>query len=445
MSLASLPPTWQGWIASLQAPLHRRLAWRLEPLLLGVVMAKGRRTVTSWLRAAGLRTDWQGYYYFLAAVGRVCAPIAMRLLRLLIDHLRPEGPLVFALDDTPTKRYGPKVQGAGLHHNPTPGPAGHRLLYGHLWVTLAWIVRHPLWGAIGLPLLARLYLRHVDVERLPPRCRWQFHTKLELARQLVVRLTHVLAGLGRPLWFVTDGGYAKRPLLRLARQQPGVVMVSRLRRDAALWSVPPAVPAGQRGRGRPRTYGRQRLSLAKRAGQPRGWQLVTCRQYGHERVKKIKTFVATYPPAGGCIRVVLVQEAHGWLPYFSTDPAMAATTILEQVADRGALEQDHHDLKEVEGTGQQQVRNLWANLGAFHLTLWAHSLTELWAWFQPKEALCDRSDSPWDDVQRRPSHADRRKALQRSCLAEEFSQVQRRQPIGSEIRRFIDALIHRAA
>jgi DDE superfamily endonuclease len=445
MSLASLPPTWQGWIAALQAPLHRRLAWRLEPMLLGVVMAKGRRTVTSWLRAAGLQTQWQDYYYFLAAVGRLSAYLAMRLLRLLIAQLRPEGPLVFALDDTPTKRYGPKVEGAGLHHNPTPGPARQRLLYGHLWVTLAWIVRHPLWGAIGLPLQAQLYLRRVDVQRLAQRCPWPFRTKLELAKQLVVQLTHVLALLGRPLWFVTDGGYAKRPFLRVAREQPGVVIISRLRRDAALWSVPSPLPARQRGRGRPRTYGRQRLNLAKRAGQQRGWQWVTCRQYGRERVKKIKTFEATYKPAGGRIRVVLVQEAHGWLPYFSTEPSLPATTILEQVADRGALEQDHHDLKEVEGTGQQQVRTLWANLGAFHLTMWAHSLTELWAWFQPKEVLCDRSDSPWDDAPRRPSHADRRKALQRSCLAEEFAHVQRRQPVGSEIQRFIDALIHHAA
>jgi hypothetical protein len=443
MSLASLPPTWQGWIAAFQSPLHERLAWRLEPMLLGVVMAKGRRTVTSWLRAAGLRTGWEEFYYFLAAVGKVCESMAGLLLRLLVKILLPEGALVFGIDDTPTKRYGPKVEGAGLHHNPTPGPAGQKLLYGHLWVTLAWIVRHPLWGAIGLPVLARLYVRQVDVPKLPTR--WSFHTKLELAKQLVLWVTKVLRFLGRPLWFVTDGGYAKRPFLQVARQQPGVVIVSRLRRDAALYTVPKPVPAAQRGRGRPRTYGKERISLVKRAGQQRGWQLVTCRQYGKEAVKKIKTFEATYKPAAGPIRVVLVQEPDRWLPYFSTDPAMPATTILEQVADRGALEQDYHDLKEVEGTGQQQLRNLWANIGAFHLTMWAHCLTELWAWYQPKEALCDRSDSPWDDPQRRPSHADRRKALQRSCLAEEFSHLNRWQPVASEIQRFVDRLIHQAA
>jgi hypothetical protein len=444
MILASLPPTWQGWIAAFQAPLHDRLAWRLEPIMLGVVMAKGRRTVTSWLRAAGLRKGWQDYYYFLAAVGQACECMAMLLLRLLVRHLLPEGPLVFGIDDTPTKRYGPKVEGAGMHHNPTPGPARHKLLYGHLWVTLVWIVQHPRWGAIGLPVLARLYVRQVDVQKLTQR--WPFLTKLVLAKQLVVWAAEVLHFLGRQLWFVTDGGYTKQPFLKVARQLPGVVIISRLRRDAALYTVPKPVPPGKkRGRGRPPTYGKQRINLAKRAGQKRGWQQVTCRQYGKEVVKKIKTFEATYKPAGGRIRVVLVEETDGWLPYFSTDPAMAATTILEQKADRGTLEQDYHDLKEVEGTGQQQLRNIWANIGAFHLTMWAHCLTELWAWYQPKEALCDRSDSPWDNPQRRPSHADRRKALQRSCLAEEFSHLQRRQPVAAEIQRFIDGIIHQAA
>src|SRR5205085_6146435 len=122
---------------------------------------------------------------------------ATLLLRLLVRQLLPEGPLVFGIDDTPTKRYGPKVEGAGLHHNPTPGPAGQKLLYGHLWVTLAWIVHHPLWGTIGLPVLARLYVRQVDVPTIPYP--WTFRTKLELAKQLVLWSRKTLSFLGRPL------------------------------------------------------------------------------------------------------------------------------------------------------------------------------------------------------------------------------------------------------
>jgi hypothetical protein len=49
----------------------------------------------------------------------------------------PEGHLVFAIDDTPTKRAGPMVEGAGIHHNPTPGPADQKFLYGHVWVTIS--------------------------------------------------------------------------------------------------------------------------------------------------------------------------------------------------------------------------------------------------------------------------------------------------------------------
>jgi hypothetical protein len=444
MSLATFPPHWQNWIASLGCLLDARVARRLEPLLLGLSLAQGRRTIASWLRAANIRHGWQGFYYAVAAVGRQTKTMAALLLRLLVQSLAPTGVIVLALDDTPTKRYGKHVQGAGLHHNPTPGPAGQALLYGHLWVTLAWIVRHQRWGPIGLPLRALLYVRRYDLGSLPKRLGWQFATKLALAGRLLRWARQALDYLGLRLWCVTDGAYAKKPFLQEARRQQ-VVVISRLRRDAALYSVPRPVPPERRPQGRPRTYGRTRISLAKRAGQKRGWQQVSCRQYGQEKVKRVKTFAATWRPAAGPIRVVLVKEARDWRAYFSTDVHLSAQAILEQVADRQVIEQDFHDLKDVEGTGQQQVRDVWANVGAFHLTLWAHCLTELWAWHQPHAALVDRQDSPWDDQRRRPSHADRRKALRRTCLAEGFSQLPSRQGLAREILDFVDGLIHHAA
>jgi hypothetical protein len=36
--------------------------------------------------------------------------------------IQPGDRMLLALDDTPTQRYGPLVEGAGVHHNPTPGP-----------------------------------------------------------------------------------------------------------------------------------------------------------------------------------------------------------------------------------------------------------------------------------------------------------------------------------
>ena len=76
-----------------------------------------------------------------------------RVLGLVFARvLRDEPRILLALDDSPTKRYGPHVQGAGIHHDPTPGPAGAAFCYGHVWVTLAAIVRHRWWGTIGLPI-----------------------------------------------------------------------------------------------------------------------------------------------------------------------------------------------------------------------------------------------------------------------------------------------------
>jgi hypothetical protein len=410
------------WINQLASPLDPRLSWRLLPLLTGLLFATGRRTVSSWLRAGALSNDYQDYYYFLCTLGRKVEWLAARLLRIAVAEIVGCGRILLALDDTPSKRYGPKVEGAGVHHNPTPGPAGAKFVYGHNWVTLAWVVRHPFWGAIALPLLARLYVRQKDIaaQRLTWLRQVTFQTKLVMAGELVAWAASRLQVLGRTLWVVVDGAYAKRVFLKAAAAAQAIV-VSRLRKDAALFDVPAPVPPGQRRRGRPRLYGKKAISLAKRAGQRRGWQTALFVLYGAKVTKRYKTFLATYPPAGGLIRVVMVQEDDGtWRAYFCTHAAATVAEILEAVADRSALEQVFHDVKEVHGVGQAQTRNYWSNVAVYHVKLWWHTMIELWAWHRPATALVDRQASPWDDAERRPSHADKRNALRRQCLEEEF-------------------------
>jgi hypothetical protein len=421
MPLSQLPALLSAWLAQLVGPLDRRSAPRLLRLLTGALFARGRRTVTAWLRAAGITDQFRPAYGALRAAGRRAEFIAGRLLRgALLPLLRqaPGDHLLFAIDDTPTARYGPRVQGAGVHHNPAPGPAGERFLYGHVWVTLAWLARHPCWHTLALPLRALLYVRAGNVPRLAEGCPWVFRTKLALAAELVRWLVRWAGDTGKALWLVADGAYAKRPFLRPALAL-GVTVFSRLRKDAALRGLPP--PRRRRGRrGRRPTYGKGRIDLAKRAGQKRGWRPVECQQYGRTVTKTVKTFEATWRPAGGRIRVVLVREVDGWLALFCTDPAVGAAAILEAVADRAAIEQAFKDLKEVWGAGQQQVRNAYANVGAFAVSVTLYSVVEAWAWTQGAAALADQRRSPWDSEPRRPSHAEKRKALQREALRQEI-------------------------
>jgi len=415
------PNDWTEWSQWLAAGLHARNRWRLPLLLIGILFAQGRRTVTTWLRAAGVSDDYQDYYYFLAALGCKTESVATQLVILILRKLSLSQRLLLVIDDSPTKRYGPHVEGADIHRNPTPGPSDQLYLYGHIWVTISLALRHPWWGAIGLPLRAMLYVRRQTRPSIPVKRHWRFATKLTLAARLVEWVVPILKQAEKSVWIAIDGGYTKRPFLKRALATKATI-VGRLRRDAALRSLVPQPRAGQRrGRGRPRKYGKQKISLAKRAGHRRGWHTAECHVYGKVTTKTYKTFLATYAPVGGVIRVVLVKEDHGWHAFFCTDANASAVEILEAFADRATIEQDFHDVKEVWGAGQQQVRNIWTNLAVYNLNLWMHTLVELWAWSQQHGQLCDRRDSPWDDAKRRPSHANRRKALRQQIMQNEFS------------------------
>ena len=406
------------WFFQLAWALDRRSGARLVRLFLGAVLARGRRTVTSWIRAAGLSAEFRPAYTTVAAAGKRADLIAAQLAIAAVKPLAAGAArLTLALDDTPTPRYGPQVQGAGVHHNPTPGPAGSTFVYGHVWVVLGLLLDHPRWGMTALPLLARLYVRAKDLTSIDPWHRPPFRTKLELALELVRWAVQWLAHWGSALWLAVDGAYAKAGFLKPLKAL-GVTVVSRLRKDAALCTVPGPRQPGRRGR--PRQYGERRIDLAKRAGQRRGWQSGTFELYGELQTKRYKTFLATWRPAGGVIRVVLVDEPHGWRAYFCTDPAATVADILETVSDRFSLETAFRDVKEVVGAGQQQVRFVGASVGSFHLCLWTYTMTECWAWGWRADRLVHRRPSPWDDPARRPSHADKRRAWRRELLGAEI-------------------------
>ena len=162
--------------------------------------------------------------------------------------------------------------------------------------------------------------------KLPNR-RLPFFTKLELGAKLVIWAIGLLKATGRTVWVVADGGYAKAPFLKQV-MAAGAVVVSRLRKDAALWNL---LKPSSGVRGRPRKYGTERISLAKRAAHRGGWVTGEFRLYGRTVTKTFKLFQATYRPVGGLIAVLLVKEADGsWRPFFCTKADATAHDILER-------------------------------------------------------------------------------------------------------------------
>jgi hypothetical protein len=244
---------------------------------------------------------------------------------------------------------------------------------------------------------------------------------------------------------LTEGGYAKRPVYA-ATKKAGWVMVTRLRRDAHLNDLPAVLKPGQkRGRGRPRIYGSKRIKLGLRAGQKRGWETIeVVMSKGQVKRWEVKSFLATWRVAGGVVRVVIVREESdrsSWRAYVCNDLEATVQEITQGVADRWGIEQVFHDVKENERIGQVQLRKVWANVGAFNLGLWVNSLVELWAWKRGRGSLVDRSESPWDDAERRASHGDRRKALQQELLDTEFQRCGVCGPGSRKIRKLFQAVV----
>jgi hypothetical protein len=78
------PCQWFSWLA---AAIDRRSAPRLTLLFLGAVLARGRRTVTTWIRAAQLSGQYQRRYVAVAAAGKRADRIARRLLTEVVRPL----------------------------------------------------------------------------------------------------------------------------------------------------------------------------------------------------------------------------------------------------------------------------------------------------------------------------------------------------------------------
>ena len=126
-----------GLVASMAGMLDARMAFRLSIMMAGMMLADDRRVAAAWFSAAGVQDDWDRFYDCLISVGRKARLLALPLLVAVVRKFSAVGGrLIVAIDDSPTQRFGRHVEGAGVHYNPTQGPAEGEWIYGHNWVSL---------------------------------------------------------------------------------------------------------------------------------------------------------------------------------------------------------------------------------------------------------------------------------------------------------------------
>ena len=139
------------------------------------------------------------------------------------------------------------------------------------------------------------------------------------------------------------------------------------------------------------------------------------------------------------------EDEKTWVPLISTNAEQSAVEILESYGVRFGIEEVFKDLKEVWGWGKQEVRLLESNEAATAMNMMLYTMVELATWNCTHKEIVDRSLSPWDDPNRRPSHEDRRNFLRRAILTNEFNLACNSQSITQKLISSLKRLLNLAA
>ena len=350
------------------APLFSHRVWlHAQLLLLGAMLAPGVRTVTAALRVMGLATEhrFTSYHRVLNRAAWSARHGSRILLELLVTCLVPPGAtIVLGADDTVERRSGRKISAKGCYREAVRSTKKHVIrCFGLKWVTMMLLVSVP-WAqrVWALPFLTAL------CRPAEPAKRRRHKTSIDWVRQMITQVRRWLPG--RRLVLVVDGGFAAVSLA-LACVKHNVVMVSRLRWDAALYHRPGPQPPGKRG---PKPLkGKRQRSLqgwAERADTP--WETVEVNWYGGQRKQlwvvshTALWYTPRLPPVE--VRFVIVCDPAGKLrmeAFFCTDLQATPVQILHWVIMRWSLEVT---LEEARGHLGLETQRQWSDLAIARTT-----------------------------------------------------------------------------
>jgi hypothetical protein len=296
------------------APLFsERVFQHVQVLLAGAILAPGKRTVSSALRAMGLdqHRNFHRYHRVLTHARWSSTEASRVLFGLLVEALVPEGPLVVGIDETLERRKGPKIRAKGIYRDPVRSSHSHFVKASALrWVCVSLLAEIP-WArrVWALPFLCTL----AHSERYAKECGKRHKPLTEWAGQLLLLVRRWCPE--REIVAVADGGYASLKLLdRCRKLREPITFITRLRLDAALYEPAPPRRPGQIGR--PRLKGERLANLSVVAEDPDvGWEPITiagwygCQQRVVEVLSGTAVWYSTGLPAVP-LRWVLIRDPH---------------------------------------------------------------------------------------------------------------------------------------
>ncbi|MCW5969180.1 MAG: transposase [Blastocatellales bacterium] len=135
------------------APLFSKRVWRhAQVLLIGAILAPGKRTVTSCLRVMGLSDErrFEKYHRVLNRARWSALAASRILLHLLLTAFVPSGDIVIGMDDTIERRWGARIKARGIYRDPVRSSKSHFVKTSGLrWLCCALLVNVGWAGRCG--------------------------------------------------------------------------------------------------------------------------------------------------------------------------------------------------------------------------------------------------------------------------------------------------------
>ena len=395
------------------APLFsERVFQHVQLLLVGAILAPGKRTVASALRAVSLEDERRfcRYHRVLNRAVWSSREASRVLLGLLVEAFVPEGPLVLGIDETLERRRGKKISAKGIYRDPVRSSREHFVKTSALrWVCLTLLVPVPWASRVwSLPFLSALAYSERYAEEQGKRHK----TLTDWAGQLLLLVRRWYPE--REIVAVADGGYAALKLLdRCRRLSEPITFITRLRLDAALYEPAPPRHCGQIGR--PRLKGDRLPNLSVLAQDPTtDWAPITLNNwYGNsKRTIEIVSGTALWHSTGlpaVPLRWVLIRDPQGEFEtqaLLCTDLAAEPEQIISWFVRRWQMEATFQEVRQRLGFETQRQwsekalrRTAPALLGLFSLvTLLAHRHMAEGAQIVRKAAWYDKAHPTFSDA-----------------------------------------------
>lgn len=339
---------------------ERTFDW-VQDMVVGAILAPGKRTVSALLSVLGMNGEkqYQRYHRVLNRAKWSSLEVAKILLGVLVSAFVASGnTVVIGADETLERRQGKKIKAKSVFRDSARSSQKHKVTsFGLRWVSMMLLVRVP-WSerVWALPFLTVL----APSEKTNQANGKHHKTSIRWIGQMLAQVRRWLPGYR--LVLVVDGGLAA---IKLGHQcnTYNVTYITRLRLDAGLYDFPGEQPKGKRG---PKPQkGKKQPTLKQRLTDPSTvWQTVLIPWYGG-RIRQLEIATGTalwYTPCQKPLplRWVLVRDPLGKLDpsaFLSTDLTVAPEQILRWAVMRWNVETTFQDARAHLGLETQRQWN----------------------------------------------------------------------------------------